>query len=151
MDSESKGCCLFYAIGGIAILLFALVGGSNGNASDGAAIVTMIVLVGAGIAAIAVMVGGKSRSNSSHSSSHTNKNINYPSPPYCVGEASSGSEAYDEGYYDGFQDGKKAAESYKDKDSFYKCKSYNYYGYYEEKYEDGYIQGFEYAYKAFKG
>ena len=147
MDSEGKGCCLFYAIGGIAILLFALVGGSNGTASDGAAIATMIVLVGAGIAAIAVMVGGKS---SSHSSSHTNKKINYPSPPYSAGDASSGSEAYDEGYYDGFQDGKKAAESYKDKDSFYKCQS-SYYGYYEEKYEDGYSQGFEYAYKAFKG
>ncbi len=150
MDSEGKGCCLFYVIGGIAILLFALVGGSNGHASDGAAIATMIVIVGAGIAAIAVMVGGKSSSISSHSSSHTNKRINYPSPPYCGGEASSASEAYNEGYYDGFQDGKKAAESHKDKDSFYKCQS-SYYGYYKERYEDGYIHGFEYANKAFKG
>ena len=150
MDSEGKGCCLFYVISGIAILLFALAGGSNGNASDGAAIATMIVMVGAGIAAIYVMVRDESSSNSSHSSSHTNKKIDYPSPPYLAGEASSGSEAYDEGYYNGFQDGKKAAESYKDKDSFYKCYS-PYYGYYEEKYEVGYSQGFEYAYKAFKG
>ncbi len=150
MDSEGKGCCLFYGIGGIAILLFTLVGGSNGNASDGATIATMIVIVGAGIAAIAVMVGDKSSSNTSHGSSHTNKKINYPSPPFCAGEASSGSEAYDEGYYYGFQDGKKAAESYIDKDNFFKCHS-PYYGYYEEKYEDGYFQGFEYAYKAFKG
>lgn len=78
------------------------------------------------------------------------KKIIYPAPPYMAGEASTGYEAYDEGYYDGFQDGKKAAESYKDKDSFYKCLS-PYYGYYKEKYEDGYFDGFEYAYKAFKG
>lgn len=166
MDSENKGCCLFYVIGGIAILLFALVYESNGNISDGVAIVTMIAMAGAGIVALAVIAGSKSGSKSgsysgpksgsysspysSPSSSRPRKNINYPPPPYMAGEATSGSDAYVEGYYFGFQDGKKAAESYKDKNSFFKCKGF-YYGYYEEKYEDGYFDGFEYAYKAFKG